>query len=65
MLPGGIGPWELVIVLAIVLLIFGGSKLSGVGKSLGQGIREFKEALTHSSEDEAPADDNPPTPKSE
>mgnify|MGYP003339503674 CR=1 FL=1 len=39
----GIGHW--LIVLAIVLVIFGGGKLGGVGKSLGQGIKEFKEAL--------------------
>ncbi len=62
---GGIGPWELVIVLAIVLVIFGGGKLAGVGKSLGQGLREFKQALTGADEEKPSADDNPPAPKSE
>jgi len=65
MLPGGIGPWELVIVLVIVLVVFGGGKLAGVGKSLGQGIREFKQALTGSSDDEPDPEDNPPAPKSD
>jgi len=62
----GIGPWELAIVLAIVLVIFGGGKLTGVGKSLGQGIREFKQAITGSEEEEEPTpDDNSPTPKTD
>lgn len=41
----GIGMQELVIVLFIVLLIFGGSKISGVGRSLGEAISEFKNAV--------------------
>lgn len=41
----GLGMTELVIVLVIVLLVFGGSKISGVGKSLGEAISEFKEAV--------------------
>ena len=39
------GPLELGIILGIILLIFGGSKLPGLAKGLGQGIREFKKAL--------------------
>lgn len=39
------GPTEWIIILAILLLIFGGSKLPGLAKGLGQGIREFKSAL--------------------
>jgi len=61
----GIGGWEMVIVLAIVLVIFGGGKLAGVGKSLGQGIREFKQAITGAEEEETTPDDNPPTPKTD
>ena len=41
----GLGMSELVVVLIIVLLVFGGSKISGVGRSLGEAISEFKEAL--------------------
>ncbi len=41
----GLGMTELVIVLVIVLLVFGGSKISGVGRSLGEAISEFKEAV--------------------
>lgn len=39
----GIGPPELLIILAIVLLLFGGSRLAGLGKSSGKALREFKE----------------------
>ena len=39
------GPTELIIILLILLLIFGGSKLPGLAKGLGQGIKEFKNAL--------------------
>jgi sec-independent protein translocase protein TatA len=41
----GLGMSELVVVMIIVLLVFGGSKISGVGRSLGEAISEFKEAL--------------------
>ncbi len=41
----GLGMTELVIVMIIVLLVFGGSKISGVGRSLGEAISEFKEAV--------------------
>lgn len=39
------GPTELIIILVIVLLIFGGGKIAGVGKSLGTAISEFKDAV--------------------
>ena len=38
-----LGPMELVIILAIVLLLFGGSRLAGLGKSTGRALKEFKE----------------------
>jgi sec-independent protein translocase protein TatA len=39
----GLGVWELLIILAVVLLIFGGTRLAGLGKSSGRALREFKE----------------------
>jgi sec-independent protein translocase protein TatA len=41
-----IGPLELVIVLVIVLVIFGPKRLPGLGRSLGSGMREFKDSVT-------------------
>ncbi|HXF95009.1 MAG TPA: twin-arginine translocase TatA/TatE family subunit [Gemmatimonadales bacterium] len=40
-----LGPGELLIVLLIVLLIFGAGKLTDIGRSLGQGIREFRRSV--------------------
>ncbi|MCW3040098.1 MAG: twin-arginine translocation protein TatA/E family subunit [Solirubrobacterales bacterium] len=54
-----IGPTELIILLVIVLVIFGPKRLPGLGKQLGSGMRDFKEAVTakheQDDEDERPA----------
>ena len=39
-----LGGGEIILILAVVLLMFGGSKLPQLAKGLGQGIREFKKA---------------------
>ena len=44
-MPGWFGPWELLIVLAVVLLIFGPKRLPSLGRSLGQGARSFRDAI--------------------
>jgi sec-independent protein translocase protein TatA len=41
-----IGPMELVIVLVVALLILGPKRLPGAGRSLGRGMREFKDSVT-------------------
>ncbi|HIR82111.1 MAG TPA: twin-arginine translocase TatA/TatE family subunit [Candidatus Limiplasma merdipullorum] len=46
-----IGITEILVILVIVLVVFGGGKLAGVGKALGQSIRDFKK--------EVKADDEP------
>ena len=46
-----IGPLELGIVLVIVLIIFGPKRLPGLGRSLGTGMREFKDSVTGNSKD--------------
>jgi sec-independent protein translocase protein TatA len=50
-------PVDIIVVLIIVLLIMGPKRLPGIGKGLGQGMREFKEGITGESkhEDEKPA----------
>ena len=48
----GIGPTELIIVLVIVLVIFGPKRLPGLGRSLGSGMREFKDSVTGKNKDE-------------
>ena len=40
-----LGITEIVLILVLALVLFGGKKLSGVGKALGQSIREFKDEV--------------------
>jgi sec-independent protein translocase protein TatA len=42
---GGIGPTEIIIVLAIALLVLGPKRLPDTAKSMGRGIREFKDSI--------------------
>jgi sec-independent protein translocase protein TatA len=46
------GPLEIVILLVIVLLIFGPKRLPDLGRSLGRGMREFKDSVTGKDDDE-------------
>jgi len=41
-----LGPTELIILLVIVLVLFGGSKLPSLAKGLGEGVRNFKKAVS-------------------
>jgi sec-independent protein translocase protein TatA len=45
-MPGSIGPLELIVVLVIALIVLGPKKLPGVGRSIGKGMREFKDAIS-------------------
>ena len=40
----GVGGWEVILILAVVIVLFGARKLPELAKGLGQGIREFKKA---------------------
>lgn len=42
----GFGPLELIVVLAIALLVLGPKRLPGAGRSVGRGMREFKNAVS-------------------
>ncbi|MCB1165177.1 MAG: twin-arginine translocase TatA/TatE family subunit [Leptospiraceae bacterium] len=42
----GIGPMEWVIILAVILILFGGRKIPQLAKDLGSGIREFRKSVT-------------------
>jgi sec-independent protein translocase protein TatA len=62
-----VGPLELAIVLIIALLVLGPKRLPEVGRSLGNGIREFKDSLTnghHDDDDTLTAADVEEPPKS-
>jgi sec-independent protein translocase protein TatA len=51
-MPFGIGVWEIVILLLVALLIFGPKRLPEMGRSLGKGMREFKDSVTGRDDDE-------------
>jgi sec-independent protein translocase protein TatA len=55
----GIGPLELVIVLIIVLVLFGAKRLPETGRSLGAGMRGFKDELLHPDENEPARSSHP------
>ena len=65
MLAAMLGGWEIVLILAVVLILFGAKKLPELAKGLGQGIKEFKKATRdvtdeiHNAMDETP----PPPPR--
>ena len=42
---GMVGPWQIVLIVALVLLLFGGRKIPELMKGLGGGVKEFKKAL--------------------
>jgi sec-independent protein translocase protein TatA len=52
----GIGPVEIIIVLAILLLLFGAKRLPELGRSLGTGMREFKSSVTGKDRDDDEAE---------
>ena len=52
---GLVGPWQIVLVVVIVLLLFGGKKIPELMRGLGSGIKEFKDA---SAEDKKKEDKN-------
>ncbi len=52
---GFIGPWQIALIVAIVLLLFGGKKIPQLMRGLGSGVKEFKEGIKEG-EDEAKSD---------
>ena len=64
MFAGIIGGWEIVLILAVVLILFGAKKLPELAKGLGQGIKEFKKATRDVTEELSSAmDETPPPPQ--
>jgi sec-independent protein translocase protein TatA len=51
-----VGPAELLIVLAVVLLLFGSKRLPGLARSMGEAAHEFRQALRHTDDQDDPPD---------
>ncbi len=60
--PFGLGPLELGIILLVVVVLFGATRLADIGGSLGKGIREFRRNIKDEEEEEAPAAPPPAAP---
>jgi sec-independent protein translocase protein TatA len=56
-MPMNIGPMELIIVLVIALIVLGPKRLPDAGRSLGKGLREFKDSLSGDRRDDDDEDD--------
>ncbi len=50
---GVIGPWQIVLIVAIALLLFGGKKIPELMRGLGEGMKEFKKATKEEPEDKS------------
>ena len=51
----GLSPMEIGLVILVAVLMFGPNRIAGIGKGLGQGIRNFKRGLSDSDEDDREA----------
>lgn len=51
MLAGIMGGWEILLILAVIILLFGARKLPELARGLGQGVKEFKKATRNDVQD--------------
>ncbi|MCK7533002.1 MAG: twin-arginine translocase TatA/TatE family subunit [Marinilabiliales bacterium] len=49
---GWLGAWEIIVIVLVVLIFFGGKKIPELMKGIGQGIKEFKKAVRDEPENE-------------
>ena len=59
----GLGGTELIVILLIIMLLFGGAKLPGLAKGLGQSIKEFKKAAKEDDDEKPDAKNANPATK--
>lgn len=53
MILGVFGPWQVVAIIVLALLLFGGKKIPELMKGLGKGVKEFKDASNNSNESDS------------
>jgi sec-independent protein translocase protein TatA len=51
-----VGPWEIILLLLLALLLFGAKRLPEIGRSMGKGMREFKDSLSGKDADDDAAE---------
>jgi len=54
-----VGPWQLIIVVAVIALLFGGKKIPELARSLGKAKGEFKKGLAEGEKEDLEAEDKP------
>ena len=61
---GPVGPTELLLIVLLIVIIFGAKRLPELGKSLGEGIKNFKKSISSKNKNQEPPSDKPqPPPK--
>ncbi|MFH1737496.1 MAG: twin-arginine translocase TatA/TatE family subunit [bacterium] len=53
------GPWEMMVILLLLVVVFGAKRLPEIGKGMGKGIREFKKSLREISSSDDESDEKP------
>jgi sec-independent protein translocase protein TatA len=59
------GPWEIVLIVLVFVLIFGGKKIPELMKGVGKGVKSFKEGMNEIEDQVNQADPDKPAPKSD
>ena len=54
---GFVGPWQIVIIVLVIVLLFGGRKIPELMKGIGQGMKEFKKATKGEDKDKEEVED--------
>ncbi len=62
---GPVGPTELILIILIIVIIFGARKLPELGKSLGEGIKNFRKSITSKEKEDKSNQDQPQPPAKE
>jgi len=60
---GVVGPWQIVLIVAVALLMFGGKKIPELMGGIGKGMKEFKKAVKE--EDETPPEPSKEAPRAD
>jgi sec-independent protein translocase protein TatA len=60
---GPVGPTELILIVLIVVIIFGARRLPELGKSLGEGIKNFRKSITSKEKESDSKDESEPSSK--
>ena len=56
-MPFNVGPFELIIILLIVIAVFGAGRIAGIGRALGTSVREFREEARNEEDEEGEGED--------